>query len=771
MSLKKTIFTLFTFFSFLSKVISQDSIQPIGQWRDHLPYHSAIDVSAGDNKIFCATAYSIFSIDLTENSVSRMSRINGLHETGVSAISYNEISDKLFIGYRNSNIDIVYRNDIFNVPEIKLDNIVGDKTIYNVFSSGKYFYLSTGLGIVVIDADKYEVKDSWFIGNNGGQVKVNGFTADNSFFYAATDEGLKITSINTVDPANYLNWQNISGINGLTAGGSDNVINAQSKIFVSKNDSVFMLNGINWNLFFTEAGWKILNINSSSGKIFVCQKKNDGSAKVTSLNTDGTIARTIQQPGSIVQPKKTILISNDYWVADSSGGLTKFMSVGFENYDLNSPQSIATGEVVFVNNTFYATAGSVNENWQKQNNKDGIYKFSEGQWTNYNNKQFFQLDSLPDLITVAIDSRDETIWTGSYGGGLLHIKAGNSFEVFKQNSPIGQATFDPGSYRVSGLAFDKENNLWIANYGAAQNIVIRKNDGSWKTFAPPFALNENAASQIIVDDEGQKWIVSPRGNGLIVFNDNKTIENAADDKWKLYRNGAGIGNLPTNNVLSIAKDKNGFIWVGTNDGVAVIQCPQNVFSSQGCDAVLPVVTQGGFNQYLFKGEEVRSIAVDGADRKWVATKNGAWLVSAEGEKVIYRFTETNSPLLSNDVKRIAIDGKTGEIFFATANGICSFRSTATEGGETNSNVLVFPNPVPPGYGGTIAIRGLVNNAIVKITEMDGRLVYQTKALGGQAVWDGKDYKGRRISSGVYLVLVSDEGRKENLATKIVFISK
>ena len=771
MSLQKTIFTLITFFSFLSKVISQDSIPPIGQWRDHLPYHSAIDVSAGDNKIFCATPYSIFSIDLTENSVSRMSRINGLHETGVSAISYNEISDKLFIGYRNSNIDIVYRNDIFNVPEIKLDNIVGDKTIYNVFSSGKYFYLSTGLGVVVIDADKYEVKDSWFIGNSGGQVKVNGFTTDNSFFYAATDEGLKITSINTVDLANYLNWQNISGVNGLSAGVCNNVINAQNKIFVTKNDSVFVLNGLNWNLFFTEPGWKILNINSSPGKIIVCQKKNDGSAKVTSLNTDGTIARTIQQSGLIEQPKKTILLSNDYWVADSIGGLTKFMSIGFENYDLNSPQSIATGEIVFVNNNFYATAGSVNENWQKQNNKDGIYKFSEGQWTNYNNKHFAQFDSLPDLISVAIDPRDETIWAGSYGGGLLHIKAGNSFEVFKQNSSIGQTTFDPGSYRVSGLAFDKENNLWISNYGAAQNIVVRKNDGSWKTFAPPFALNENAASQIIVDDEGQKWIVSPKGNGLIVFNDNKTIDNATDDKWKLYRSGAGIGNLPTNNVLSVAKDKNGFIWVGTNDGVAVVQCPQNVFSSQGCDAVLPVVTQGGFNQYLFKGEEVRSIAVDGADRKWVATKNGAWLVSAEGDKVIYRFTETNSPLLSNDVKRIAIDGKTGETFFATANGISSFRSTATEGSETNTNVLVFPNPVPPGYGGTIAIRGLVNNAIVKITEMDGRLVYQTKALGGQAVWDGKDYKGRRISSGVYLVLISDEGRKENLATKIVFISK
>lgn len=770
MSIRQTIFFSFTIFIFFAKGISQQPIPPIGQWRDHLPYHSAIDVAAGNNKVFCATPYSIFNIDLADNSVSRISRVNGLHETGVSAISYDETNNKLFIGYRNSNIDIVYRNDIFNVPDIKLDNIIGDKTIYDVYSFEKYFYLSTGLGVIVIDADKYEVKDSWFIGNSGGQVKVNGFVAANSFFYAASDEGLKRTAINTLDPANYLNWQNLSGANGLSAGVCDNVVAAGDRIFALKNDSVFVLTANSWDLFFTETTWKIHNINSSSGKVIICQTKS-GIGKVISLNPDGTIARTIQEARLIVQPEKAILVNNDYWIADSVGGLTKFMSVGSENYNLNSPQSIATGEIIFVNNTFYATAGGVNASWQKDNNRNGLYKFSEGQWTNYNRRQFPQLDTLNDLISIAVESRDETAWAGSYGGGLLHIKTDNSFEVFKQNSPIGQAIFDPGSYRVAGLAFDKENNLWIANYGAAQNIVVRKNDGNWKTFAPPFALSENAVSQIVIDDENQKWIVSPKGNGLIVFNDNASIDNPADDKWELYHSGAGLGNLPTNNVLSIAKDRNGFIWIGTADGIAVVQCPQNVFSPQGCDALLPVVTEGGFNQYLFKGEEVRSIAVDGADRKWVATKNGAWLISTDGEEVIYRFTEANSPLLSNDVKRIAIDSKTGEIFFATANGICSFRSTATEGGETNSNVLVFPNPVPPGYGGTIAIRGLVNNAIVKITELDGRLVYQTRALGGQAVWDGKDYKGRKISSGVYLVLISDDGRKENRATKIIFINK
>jgi hypothetical protein len=188
------------------------------------------------------------------------------------------------------------------------------------------------------------------------------------------------------------------------------------------------------------------------------------------------------------------------------------------------------------------------------------------------------------------------------------------------------------------------------------------------------------------------------------------------------------------------------------------------------------VQQGNFAGFLFNGEEVRSIAVDGADRKWVATRSGAWLISPEGEKVIYHFTDQNSPLLSNDVKKITIDGKTGEVYFATLKGICSFRSTATEATSINEEVLVFPNPVPPGYGGSIGIRGLVNNAIVKITELNGRLVWQGRAFGGQAVWDGRDYRGRKISTGVYLVLISEDGssgagKKEKAAGKIIFIGK
>lgn len=750
--------------------MAQEPIPPIGQWREHLPYNSAIDVTAGDGKVYCATPYSLFSVTIAGNTVERFSRVTGLSETGVSAINYDEGNKKLLIAYSNSNIDIIYRNDIYNVPDIKRSTIIGDKNIYNIYPLGKNYYISTGLGVVVIDGDRYEVKDSWFIGNGGNQVKVNGFTSDGTYFYAATEEGLKKVARNSPNLANYSNWQTVSGGNGLTAGPCNNVLTVQDKIIVQKNDSLFVQNGTNWSFLYTDT-WPFISSNTTENKIQICERQANGISRVVILNADGTVFRTLANTGAVSFPRKAILYNTDPWVADQFASLSHFgASLSYEQYILNSPQATASGEMIVYNNIFYATAGAVNDAWNYQYNGDGIYTFKEGSWNNINRYRYNQIDTLLDYVTIAIDKRDETIWAGSYGGGLLHIKPGPVFEIFKQNN-LGVTVGDPGSYRVAGLAFDRENNLWVSNFGSGQQLRVRKNDDSWKAITVPFSLFENALSQIVIDDNNYKWIVAPLGNGLICYDHGTSVDNTNDDKWRRYTGGAGNGNLPNNEVLCVAKDKNGFIWVGTSDGIGVIQCPLDIFSAQTCEAVLPVVPNGNFAGFLFKGQQVRSIAVDGADRKWVATKNGVFLISASGEKVIYQFTEDNSPLLSSDVKKITIDGKTGEVYFATAKGICSFRSTATEGGERNEDILIFPNPVPPGYSGTIGIKGLVNNAIVKITELDGRLVYQTRALGGQAIWDGRNYKGQRISSGVYLVLVSDDGKKERTATKIFFISK
>ena len=767
----RRVILLIIYYFFSMAANAQLEIPPLEGWREHLPYHSAIAVTAGNEKIFAATPFSLFSVDLSDNSIERFSKINGLSETGISTIQYDIQNDILFIGYANSNIDLISGNRIINIPDLKRETISGDKSIYKSYPYQNNFYLSAGLGIIVVDAEKHEIKSTWFIGNNGEAVKVNDFVIHDNYYYAATEEGLKRSPATGSEPADFRNWQNLGGIDGLPVAASKAIVQAGNTLYTLINDSIFIYNGNEWSFFYADE-WPVVDMNNSGEKLLISQRKPDGDSRVLELEMNATTGTILQQPSIISFPKEAIFYKQSFWVADLYGGLSRFYtSSNFERYLLSSPQDVANGQMMAANGIFYATAGSVNSAWNYQYNGNGIYQFANGEWENFNRFNGSLPDSLLDFISLAIDPVDGSVWAGSFGGGLLNLKSDGRYEVFKQNSPISETIGDAGSYRVAGLAFDAENNLWISNFGAPQPLHVKKTDGSWRSFSVPINIANQTMAQIVIDDANQKWINSPLGNGLIVFNHGNDIDNTNDDQWRLYRAGPGNGNLPSNEILSLAKDQNGFIWVGTSDGMAIIECPGEAFSSQGCEAFLPVVQHGNFNGYLFKGQNVQGIAVDGANRKWIATNNGVWLVSENGEKLIYHFTENNSPLLSNDVKQVAIDGSTGEVYFATSKGIVSFRSTATAGGETNQDVLVFPNPVPPGYTGTIAIRGLVENAIVKIIEPGGRLVFETRALGGQAIWNGLNYQGRRVASGAYIVLVNDDGRQEKAAAKIFFINK
>ncbi|MEJ7735997.1 MAG: two-component regulator propeller domain-containing protein [Chitinophagaceae bacterium] len=763
MFLKEYVFIPVSFIAV--SVFSQPSI---GNWRDHLSYYQALQVVAAAGTIYCATPQSLYTVDLADNSINRLSKTNGLSEVGISTIQLDEQTGKLLVAYNNSNIDIIYKKDIINVDAIKRKNTTGSKAIHNIYFYRNNAYLCTGLGVVVIDAEKYEVKDTYVIGNGGGNTKVNGFATDGQFFYAASDEGLKKANATAINLSDFRNWQLLSGTAGLPEGVSQQVLHVQNRIIVQKGDSLFVSGGNAWSLLYT-SDWEIIQANSSSGKIVITQQKPGAGSRVVLLNADGFVERTIKQPGTIINPRQGVIVQNEVWIADAASGLLRSSGNGFLQYQPNSPRAVLTGEMIFSGNSLLVAGGYITTNWNNTFSKNGYYRFTDNEWIN-NYGLATAADSLYDVVTITRDARDNSVWAGSFGGGLVQLKADLPPQVFKHNSPISPSLFDPESYRVAGLAFDSDHHLWISNYGAAQSLAVRKADGNWQKFTIPFSYGDNAVTQIVIDDYNQKWIVSPNGNGLFCFNHGNSVENTGDDRWAFFRAGKGAGNLPDNNVLSIAKDKNSFIWVGTTKGIGIIRCTQQVFTVSGCEAVLPVVQQDNFAGYLFRDEEVQCIAVDGGDRKWIGTKNGTWLISADAEKTIYHFRDDNSPLLDNDVRKIAIDPGTGEVFFATAKGICSFRSTSTEGGSANENVLVFPNPVPPGYTGAIAIRGLVSNAIVKITELDGRLVYQARAIGGQATWNGRDYKGRKRSTGVYLVLISDETRKEKLATKIVFVN-
>jgi hypothetical protein len=745
----------------------QTNLPPLGMWREHLPYQVAVDVTASETKVFAATPLSLFSVDTETGETERYSTVSGLSETGISTIQYDAVSKKLFVAYSNSNIDVLTSNGIRNIPDIKRSTIAGNKNVYAIYPDGSRCYLSTGLGIIVLDADKYEIKELWSIGNNGDYVKTNAFAKTASFFYAATDEGLKRTPVNTTNPADFRVWQTVSGNHGLAAAPAKAVATLYNKAVVVQNDSLFIENGNGWDFLFAN-GLPVVSVHAAPDRLLLSQYNTSGTAQATIINATGAALEVLQQQGRIVLPQKTILHKNSYWLADGAEGLVHVSGSSIENYKLNSPQNIVLGSMIVHDGALWATAGAVNGSWNYQYNPSGVFKLQGTDWSAINLYNYRQLDTLLDFVTVAIDPRDGSAWAGSYGGGLLHVNGNGQPQIYKQGSAIRPAVGDPTSYRVSGLAFDGENNLWIANFAAVQPLHVLKHDGTWQSFTLPFTLRENALAQIVVDDAGFKWMQSPLGNGLLVF-DQGNFENPADDRWRLLQTGAGAGNLPTNEVLCLAKDKEGAIWVGTTNGVAVFQCGSEAFSP-ACEAILPVVKEGAFANYLFRGQEVRSMAVDGANRKWIATASGVYLVSPQGDQVIANYTESNSPLVSNDVRGLAINGSTGEVFIATAKGLLSFRGSATEAAETAGKVLVFPNPVPPGYNGTIGIRGLPENSVVKITEPNGKLVFQTRSLGGQAVWNGRDHRGNKAATGVYLVIAVDNGKRERVVTKIVLVN-
>jgi len=762
------IYVLMATLGYCKITLAQSPIPPIGYWRDHLNYSDTRQVVKGD-KIYAATATHVFAIDANKE-YETYSKINSLHDIGVSGICWDAATEQLLIAYQNSNLDVLdVKGRAKNIGDILRSNFPGNKIIRNLYCSNGLGYLSTGLGIIVVNLRKYEIKDTWIIGNNGIQTGVSGFTQLNNFFYAATDEGLKQIEVTNTNPSNFANWQNISGTNGLSSGALLNVLAVNGQLVVLKNDSLLIQSGSNWKLLYKEANWSITGLNSTEGKLMICQRSPAGAARVLQLNVNGVIEKTTSQAGVISFPRDATLVDNTLWVADQFGGLAAFNNTGLERFIPNGPPGIATGAIAGNSQQMVLAAGSINNSWNYQYNRNGVYFFSD-QW---NTRSYFNtpaLDSVLDFITVAIDPADQSVWAGSFGGGLVHFPNTGALTIYKKgNSSLQAAIGDPGNFRVSGLAFDANGRLWVSNYGSPVNLHVRKTDGKWQAFSVPFPLTEQASGALVCDDNDQVWMVSPKNNGLICYK-YAQIETTSDDQWKKYTTGSNQGNLPSNNVVSIVKDRTGSIWVGTDKGIAIIRCPSEVFSTSGCAAYLPVVKQGNFLGFLFKDEYVQCMAVDGANRKWIGTQNGLWLLSETGEQVLQQFTASNSPLLSNNVLQVGIQPETGEVFVLTDLGICSYRSTATEPTTATQQVLVFPNPVPPGYSGTIAIRGMKENAIVKITELNGTLVYQTRSQGGQAVWNGTNYKGEKVASGFYLVLIRDDENTDKLATKIVIVS-
>ena len=764
---------------FLLTITGVAQITGIGQWRDHLPYSHAIAVKEAGSRIYCATPYSIFYYDKEDNSIQRINKINGLSDIGISTMNYNETYKTLVIAYSNANIDLIKNNTILNISDIKRASILGNKTINDIYFIGQYAYLSCGFGIVVLDVDKEEIHDTYYIGANGGQENVFGLTkSDQDTLFAATQHGVYLAYAKSPNLANFQSWKKDTRLTPFAK--YENIINYSGQVIVSKSrtspagDSLFRYSNGQWNKWVPDVLNPIEHLESSYGKLVVSYNY-----FVKYYDTDFNLINGVYSyNGGGPNPSDAIFDKGGLiWIADKYAGLVYIDESGnFYPIDISGPLSSLVFAITAYKNDVYVVPGGRDLSYVPNYNSPAIYHFNSTSWANFTAGSDPGMAQLKDLSTVSVDPNDtRRIYSGSWGRGLAELYDGKMVNRYGYwNSTLrNHSASDTSDIRVGGTAFDSEGNLWVVNSHTNDCIsrYCKTCNPQWTGYNVPI-INQSDLGQMIIDKNNQKWVVmritTSVSNSLLVFKEDAT--NPSNNKYIMLNSQKGSGNVPGQAVFAIAVDKNGQVWVGTEKGIGVFFNPENIFTSQDFDAQQILVQQGAYVQYLMENEKVTALAVDGANRKWIGTEGGGlYLFSEDGTKQIYHFTTENSPLLSNNILALAIDPETGEVFIGTDQGLVSFRGTATEGDDNFSCVYAYPNPVREDYDGLIGIKCLVTGAQVRITDIEGNLIFSTKAEGGQAVWDGKNFNGRKAKSGVYLVYAGNDKGTQKIVTKILIL--
>jgi streptogramin lyase len=778
--------TLCFFLLTAARSLWAQSVTPIGVWRDHLPYDKALGVVEGNGSFYCATNECVFSYTPSTGEFQRITKVNLLNDVGITGLAWCEELGMLLVHYNNGNLDLIQGSSSHNMGDIKRSSIIGDKSIYRADIQGTMAYLACGFGIVVVDLAAREVRDTWFIGPGGTQVRVNDIAFHGDSIYAATQTGLFAAWRDAPNLAAFTNWHKRTDMGPAMANGPFNAVAhfgerllVNYRGAVEETDTLLMLGPSNEFERFSPLYGRMshtLEV-SADGTLLVVAHKYDIHRFTLDMVEQ---VRQYGYAGAGVNPLQAIQGSDGaIWVADKEIGLVRGQGWDMgERYTPNGPRTANVYRLATAGGNLFVSTGGVTGTWANRYLKDGVHVYVNGEWRSYtpfNNTILAGVNDFAgaanDPLDVVIDPDDPThAFVGGWDEGVIEFVAGVPYAIHNSTNSTLQEHVGVGAGKVNvpGLCYDLDGNLWMTNAETASPIAVRRKNGSWQSFSPGSVLGGNyLVSEILAARNGYKWVIRPRGYGLLVFNDGGTSD-PGDDQYKVLNQHVGTGGLPSQDVYAIAEDLDGQIWVGTNKGIAVFYVPETIFGSDNYDAQQILIQQDGNYQYLLETEAVSVIKVDGANRKWIGTQtSGVFLVSADGQEQVHHFTVDNSPLPSNNITSIAIDGTTGEVHFGTDRGIMTYRSDATQSAMDNECASVFPNPVHPTYTGPVAITGLIRDSEVRITDISGNLVYRTTSLGGQAMWPGTDMSGNRVSTGVYLIFATDRYGTFKCNTKVL----
>lgn len=785
------------FVALLFSTLLSAQTDSIEQWRSLVSYRYGTYVTQSENSIIYTTGKALFYLDKEDQSISRIGRENGLAEARVRMLKYHQPTETLIIVYESGVIDLLQNNRFATLREIDNFNFIGDKRIYDVhLGRNNIVYFASGFGVTALSLEDNTFPFTTFTG-----VRVGGVAEYGGMLYAATDEGIYRVNRTGININDFGNWELMGSDFGLPGDYTSTAINVfGDELYFGVGLDVYKFDGQNLaelvyekpadqqtaDLQYLNPGFSVIMAG------YRCTDRPCESRSVVYINEAG-----VQRISRSCAFRTRYAIEDEngrIWFAEDEDvrkirTLNNASGSDCSELEFGGPRSDDNYRLIHDGSSLWVASSVLSETFTPRLTFTGAFRLKEDGWISYRAENIAAMrgqdgeiggdDDLFSIVDVYYDKANDTHWFSSFFEGAVAFDAETETgEFFDESNSTLQNVVGGGSgrVRVAGVVADDQGFSYLANSRASEGdiISVRSPDGEWVALGGGCGINDAIA--IEMDRQGYIWIVHATniGGGITVLDTNGTPLDPSDDRCRTIT--ANNSQLPSNNVRSVVNDLNGTVWVGTTQGVVLFECASEVFDAGTCTGRRPVAVDVDGNGFLLETEEINAITVDGANRKWIATNGGAYLLSADGNDQVRFFDKGNSPLLDDVVRDIAIDPNTGVVYFGTERGIISYRAEATSAAERTfrEDLVVFPNPVEPGYRGPIAINGLARNARVKITDLSGKLVAEGLASGGQFVWEGTDYNGRRVTSGVYLVLASTNSsfglESGNSAVgKIVFI--
>ena len=759
---------IISYLTLLAVYISSHAQIPNGDWRDHLPYNQGKYLAITPEKVYCAARETgMLSFDKQTGEIEKHSKVTGLSDINISTLSYSQDYNILIIGFQSGYINLLTKDDLIVFQDIKRKNIKGSKTINKIACNGRLAYLACDFGIVVLDLINHEIKDSYLFGPAGTEIKVNDVAIYNNSIYAATDQGVYVADINSPNLLDYSYWNLVNELPSNTSEYKIIESFGDKLLCVYKNstansDEIMLYDNNTWSNWMTFQDTLIYEISAYNNQLSI-----SGHNMLEFYNSELHITLTYSN------------IKTFHALADDDGKIYMTSnSIGFSvsnapgdihSFSITGPRFNRTGIVSTYNDHVWVGSGGPFNIYVE----GGAYNFYEEKWTSLNSGWTEGISNVGNFYKIAYNPINENhVYLSSYIYGLWEmtdykVTATHTYD----NTQIFNSSINPVvGVRIMGLDFDSKGDLWNILDETPQPVYVLRNGEDWEHLSlksDAFKSNNNYRDLVVSNEYDQIWILSRKGVIIVL---KEEPDGTILEKEFIIKN---QDNQLIRTTYCMTEDKEGNIWIGTNMGPIIYTPSSNIFNQEnisGFQVSIPRDDDSGLADYLLNYEIISEIAVDGGDRKWIATENsGVFLVSPDGKKTIHHFTFDNSPLISNNIIGIGVQEKTGEVFISTNKGIVSYMGNATEGYNDYTNVYVYPNPVRPDYRGEITITGLIKDSNVKITDISGNLVYETTSFGGQAVWDGLNFDGNRVHTGVYLVFLSNEDGNKTHITKLLFV--